>query len=148
MRFGWVSVDAGYGKEPAFLRALDDMKEVFAADIHRTQRVWTAPPGLHVPEPKTGRGRPAKKPHVSAEPVAVQRLVEGFASGDCTRCGRATVRVARCRSISPGQVWVWDGEEPSARCWHLIVRREVGSPKTIKYTLCNAPADTPRAIWF
>ena len=29
------------------------------------------------------------------------------------------------------------------RCWHLIVRREVKSEKTIKYTLSNAPADTP-----
>lgn len=145
MRFGWVSVDAGYGKEPAFLRALDDMKEVFAADIHRTQRVWTAPPGLHVPEPKTGRGRPAKKPHVSAEPVAVQRLVEGFASGDWTRCVlRDSTRGPLQVDIARRQVWVWDGEEPSARCWHLIVRREVGSPKTIKYTLCNAPADTPQ----
>ena len=27
--------------------------------------------------------------------------------------------------------------------WHLIVRREVGSPKTIKYSLSNAQADTP-----
>ena len=39
MRFGWVSVDAGYGKEPAFLRALDDMKEVFAADGYANRRV-------------------------------------------------------------------------------------------------------------
>ena len=41
------------------------------------------------------------------------------------------------------RVWVWDGEESAARCWHLVVRREVGSPKTIKYSLCNAPAETP-----
>jgi hypothetical protein len=27
MRFEWVGVDAGYGKEPAFLRALDDSNE-------------------------------------------------------------------------------------------------------------------------
>jgi hypothetical protein len=40
------------------------------------------------------------------------------------------------------RIWVWDGQEAAARCWHLIVRREVGSPKTIKYTLSNAPADT------
>jgi SRSO17 transposase len=41
MRFEWVGVDAGYGTEPAFLRALDDMNEVFVADVHRTQRIWT-----------------------------------------------------------------------------------------------------------
>src|SRR5690348_1877333 len=49
MRFGWVGVDGGYGKEPAFLRALDDMGETFVADVHATQRVWSEPPGLHVP---------------------------------------------------------------------------------------------------
>jgi hypothetical protein len=41
------------------------------------------------------------------------------------------------------RVWLWDGEEAGPRCWHLIVRREAGSPKTLKYTLSNAPADTP-----
>src|SRR5271166_220259 len=45
MRFAWVGVDAGYGKEPAFLRALDDMNEVFVADAHRTQRIWTSATG-------------------------------------------------------------------------------------------------------
>ena len=44
MRFGWVGVDGGYGKEPAFLRALDDMGEIFVADIHGRQRVWSEPP--------------------------------------------------------------------------------------------------------
>ena len=36
VRFEYVSIDAGYGKEPAFLRFLDDMNEKFMADIHRT----------------------------------------------------------------------------------------------------------------
>ena len=40
------------------------------------------------------------------------------------------------------RVWLWDGEEPHAHCWHLIVRREVKN-KTIKYSLSNAPEDTP-----
>ena len=40
------------------------------------------------------------------------------------------------------RVWLWDGKEPKAHKWHLIVRREVGSPKKVKYSLSNAPADT------
>ncbi len=38
-RFNWSGFDAGYGKEPAFLRALEDGGEVFVADVHRTQQV-------------------------------------------------------------------------------------------------------------
>jgi hypothetical protein len=45
--------------------------------------------------------------------------------------------------IATRRVWVWDGEEARARCWHLVVRREIGSPETIKYSLSNAPENTP-----
>jgi SRSO17 transposase len=53
MRFAWVGVDAGYGKEPAFLRALEEAKEVFVADVHRTQQVWIGEPEVD-PENWTG----------------------------------------------------------------------------------------------
>ena len=45
--------------------------------------------------------------------------------------------------IAHQRVWVWDDEEAAARCWHLVVRHEVGAPKKIKYSLSNALADTP-----
>src|SRR4051812_49910779 len=53
-----------------------------------------------------------------------------------------TARAARCRSILRTGGSGWDGEEAAARCWHLVVRREVGAPKRIKYSLSNAPAET------
>ncbi|RMH32657.1 MAG: hypothetical protein D6694_15890 [Gammaproteobacteria bacterium] len=40
------------------------------------------------------------------------------------------------------RVWVWDGREPEAHCWHLIVRRSVRNPGEIKYSLSNAPEQT------
>jgi SRSO17 transposase len=145
MRFEWISVDAGYGKDPAFLRALDDTKEVFVADVQRDQRVWTTDPGLHVPEATSGRGRPPTKQHAARASVTVEDLVGGFRSRDWTRhmlrdSTRGELRV----DIAHRRVWVWDGEEQRPRCWHLVVRREIGSPKTIKYSLSNAAADTPR----
>jgi SRSO17 transposase len=144
MRFEWVGIDAGYGKEPAFLRALDDTNEVFVADIHRTQRVWIEPPDLVVPPAPPGRGRPAQKRQASIEPVTVENLVKGLGAADWMRCvlrdgTRGELRV----DIAHRRVWLWDGEEEVPRCWHLIVRREVKSEKTIKYTLSNAAADTP-----
>src|SRR4051812_11072627 len=70
MRFGWVGVDGGYGKEPAFLRALDDMGEIFVADVHCDQRVWSEPPGLHVPAPKVkGQGRPPSKQQAAVDGI-------------------------------------------------------------------------------
>ena len=34
------------------------------------------------------------------------------------------------------RVWLWDGVE-QARCWHLLVRREIGGTK-LKFCLANA----------
>jgi SRSO17 transposase len=144
MRFAWVGVDAGYGKEPAFLRALDDMNEVFVADVHRTQRIWTQRPELAIPPPQPGRGRPVKNRQASIEPITVESLVKGFVAADWTRCVlRDSTRGELRVDLAHRRVWLWNGEEATPRCWHLIVRREVKSEKTIKYTLSNAPADTP-----
>jgi SRSO17 transposase len=144
MRFGWVGADAGYGKEPAFLRALDEMNEVFVADVHKSQRIWTERPDLVVPPSKPGRGRPVKTRQASAAPVTVEALASGFGAGDWLRCElRDSTRGALRVDIAHRRVWLWDGEEDAPRCWHLIVRREVKSEKTVKYSLSNAAADTP-----
>ncbi len=144
MRFEWVGVDAGYGKEPAFVRALDDMNETFVADVHRTQRIWTERPDLAVPPSQPGRGRPAKRRQASGEPLTVEGLVKEFAAADWTRCVlRDSTRGELRVDLAHRRVWLWDGEEDAPRCWHLIVRREVKSPTTIKYTLSNAQANMP-----
>jgi SRSO17 transposase len=142
-RFGWVGVDGGYGKEPAFLRALDDRGETFVADVHSDQRVWTEPPGLHVPPPQSTRGRSPSKQQAAVDNTTVEKLVAGFGADAWTRCTlRESTRGPLRVDIAHRRVWVWDGEEAAARCWHLIVRREVGAPKKIKYSLSNAPAET------
>jgi hypothetical protein len=41
------------------------------------------------------------------------------------------------------RVWLWDGAEPAAPCWHLLVRRELGARVDLKYSLSNAAADIP-----
>jgi SRSO17 transposase len=143
VRFAWVGVDGGYGKEPGFLRALDDMGEIFVADVHSDQRVWTEPPGLHVPPRKSTRGPAPSKQQASVDGITVEKLVAGFGADDWTRCVlRDSTRGKLRVDVAHRRVWVWDGAEATARCWHLVVRREVGSPKKIKYSLSNASSDT------
>src|SRR3954465_2807720 len=144
MRFGWVGVDGGYGKEPAFLRALDDMGGIFVADVHGPQRGGGQPPGLPVPPPQSTRGRPPSKQQTVVDAITVEKLVAGFGATDWKRCVlRESTRGPLRVDIAHRRVWVWDGEEATARCWHLVVRREVEAPRKVKYSLSNAPADTP-----
>ncbi|MFL5283756.1 MAG: transposase [Rhodopila sp.] len=101
MRFGWVGVDGGYGKEPAFLRALDEMGETFVADVHGTQRVWSEPPGLHVPAQKA-KGRPPSKQQTSVD-CQVAHLVGPVAIGQVARHDRTQrtaewTRLMDCRN--------------------------------------------------
>ena len=35
------------------------------------------------------------------------------------------------------RVWLWDGKETRARCWHLLVRREIDGSK-LKFCVSNA----------
>jgi SRSO17 transposase len=108
--------------------------------VHPT---WTEPPGLQVPAPKSPRGRHPTRQRAAAEPISVEQLVSRFRAEDWTRCLlRDSTRGPLQVDIAHRRVWLWDGAEAKARCWHLIVRREVGSPKTVKYSLSNAPADT------
>ena len=73
----------------------------------------------------------------------MEKLVAGFGADAWTRCTlRDSTRGPLRVDIAHRRVWVWDGEEAAPRCWHLIVRREVGTPKRIKYSLSNAAADT------
>lgn len=148
VRFEWVSVDGGYGKEPAFLRALDDMGEKFVADVHRTQMMWEENPWPCVPLLGKG-GRVAKRLKAAGKPV--------------TACAWATAqppdawRPMVLRDGTKGEmrweflharVYLWDREEEVARLWHLIVRRSIdakGQPQDVSYTLSNAPADTKPA---
>ena len=116
----------------------------------RPRRVWTEPPGLHVPAPKAHARTPAKQATGRrGHPSRWRSWSAGFGAEDWTRCilrdsTRGPLRV----DIAHRRVWAWDGEEAKARCWHLIVRREVESPKTIKYSLSNAPAEPrPCNVW-
>lgn len=143
VRFQWVGVDGGYGKEPAFLRRLADHGEVFVAEVHRDQPIYLEDPAPFVPERKAACG---KKPTLLQAHSTSQR-VDAWAQAQppelwqkvTVRSGtKGELRVAALH----GQVWLWDGREPTARLWHVVAIRELASPETIKYVLSNAPAET------
>ena len=143
LRYAWVGADGGYGKEPAFLRALEAMGEVFVVDVHKDQPIYLEDPRPSVAASVTNRGRPRRRREAQSARIRVDRWTQAQSAAawqpitlrDSSK-GKLRVEVLHRR------VWLWDGKEAQAHPWHLLVRRETDSRETIHYTLSNAPAQT------
>jgi len=143
IQFAWVGADGGYGKEPAFLRGLDDMDEIFVVDVHKDQMIYLEDPQPVIPQKKNKRGRKTARYQAQTQPVRVDNWKEAqpeeawqrYKLRDSTK-GELVVEILHQR------VWLWDKNEANAHHWHLLVRRELYSPETCKYTLSNAAAET------
>ena len=144
VRFAWVGADGGDGKEPAFLRALDHDGEIFVADVHKDQRIYLENPRPQIPISLAKRGRPRTRRVAQSAPV---RVDEWAAAQPASAWQRVPLRPSTKGDLRVDilhqRVWLWDGEEPHAHHWHLIVRREPTAPEEIKYSLSNAPPETP-----
>lgn len=143
IQFGYVGIDGGYGKEPAFLRGVDEQGCRFVADVHCTQSIYLQDPEPLVPE-WSGRG---KKPVHRRPQCTAQRVDQWAATQEPETWQRLTLREGEkgllVADYLHALVWVWDGPEENARCWHLLARREVGAETISHYCLANAPLDTP-----
>ena len=144
IQFAWVGADGGYGKEPAFLRGLNNMDEIFVVDVHKDQLIYLKDPQPIIPPRKNNkRGRKTSRYQAQTKPVRVDNWKETqpeeawqrYTLRDSTK-GELIVEILHQR------VWLWDKNEPNAHHWHLLVRRELNSQETCKYTLSNAPAET------
>ena len=66
--FGATVLDAGYGKDPALLRALEDAGEIFVADVHCTQKIWLDDPWPTPPPGRPGSGKTPTVPQAASAP--------------------------------------------------------------------------------
>ena len=141
LRFAYVAFDAGYGHLPWLLRALDDEGERFLAEVHSDQAIYVSDPAPAVPARRAAKGKAptrlqAQEPAMTAEAWAAAQ------PASCWR--RLSVRDGEKGDVVADYlqrpVWLWDGAEAKARCWHLLVRREIDGTK-LKFCLSNAQPD-------
>ena len=140
LSFGWAAMDAFYGQVPECVRNIDRYGLNFVADVHRNQIVYTEDPRPYLPRRKNRQGRKPTRRRARTEGVRVDDLYkeEESAPWHTIRVREGTkgtvfVRARRRR------VWLWDGEEKTARNWWLVVIRD---PLTgeIKWFISNAKA--------
>ncbi len=143
VRFEWVGVDAGYGHSYPLLQALAAEGEVFMADTHANQHIYVNDPAPYLPEQPTGRGRKRTQYQSAEKPVEVRDWMKDQpASAWRKKTLRDSTRGKLAVETLHQRVWFWDKKSAIAHQWHLIVRREINSPGTIKYSVSNAPQQT------
>ena len=142
IRYNWVGCDSFYGEDPSFLRALDQMQEVFMADVHKDQLIYLEDPEPTVPSGRSKSGRKPKRLKAKTESIRADRWAKEQPAKAWKRLSIRDTTKGKLRvDVLHRRVWLWDGKENQAKHWHLIVRREVNGSK-IKYSLSNAPANT------
>jgi SRSO17 transposase len=140
--FEWVSTDALYGNTPSFTRMLDRLHETFMVDVSKSQRIYLEDPDPTVPPAKSEKGRRPSKLKARCAPIRVDKWIEQQPESKWKRTRvRDATKGKLWVDVIHHRVWLWDGEEPQANCWHLIVRRDIGTTD-FKYSLSNAPAET------
>lgn len=143
IRYNWVGCDGFYGEDPAFIRMLDFQNEIFMADVHKDQRIYLEDPKPVVPQRKSKRGKAPSRLKAQTQAIRVDEFVQHQPSNAWQKVKiRDSSKGIVWAEILHQQVWLWDGEEEKAHNWHLIIRREINSPKTIKYSLSNADRET------
>ena len=147
LRFAYTAFDAGYGHLPWLLRALDDEREVFLAEVHSDQAIYLTDPAPAVPQRQSTKGKAPSRLQAQVAPLTVTAWAD---AQPASRWRRLAVREGEKGDVVAddltGRVWLWDGAEKQARCWHLLVRREIGGSK-LKFCLSNTkPAASLRRL--
>jgi hypothetical protein len=108
----------------------------------RKRSKWGIELRTNSPPSQSKRGRRPSRLKAQCAPVRVDKWVE---QQPVSKWKRTRIRDATKGNlwvdIFHQRVWLWDGEEPHANCWHLIVRRDIET-KHIKYSLSNATEET------
>jgi SRSO17 transposase len=142
----WVGGDEVYGNNHGFTAALEDLGEVFLMDVASNMKIWTSDPGPQLPPPSKGKnGRPrthAQATAGAAKAVSVKTLTAQFFTAEAREVAIRDATKGPLRGkLWVRAVWAWDGKSSTARPRLLIVRQDADG--TFKYSMSNAPADTP-----
>lgn len=144
MRFGWVGADSLYGNVSEFINGVEDLGEVFMADIHVSTRIWTEEPLLDHAGKAPGKGRPRTRGKLSAANQArylsvVAWTQEHWESESRRVIYRQSTKGNLVAQLWVKEVWTWEAEWKSGPRRRLLVVRQ-DADGSMKYSLTNLPA--------
>lgn len=142
VRFSWVGADAGYGKDPAFLRSIDDMGERFLVDVHASQRIYLEDPGPAIQNRSSTKGRSSKSTDPAQRAIRVDAWMSAMPASawNSIQVRHSTLGPIQVQAMHR-RVWLWDGVELAPRRWTLLIVRNPSDSTDIHYALTNANAE-------
>lgn len=119
-------------------------EETFLAEVYSDQTIYLSDPAPAVPAP-IGEGKTPGRLQAQTPPLTVAAWA---AAQPASRGCRLSVREGEKGEVVADylkqRVWLWDGVEQRARCWHLLVRREIDGAK-LKFA-CPMPSPRPVCV--
>ena len=145
VRHAWVTFDEGYGKDPAFLRDLEERGECYVGEVPKSVRGWLQRPAVDEPAPSRN-GRPRHKARVrpgEAPPQTAETILAGLPASAWQRYtfregsqGPQQAEFARVRFV------VERDDLPGPELW-LVFERRREQQTPVKYYLSNAERRCP-----
>ena len=128
VRFDWVTTDEEFGRDGAFLDALEQGEQRYLVEVPCDTTVWTTPPMRQTPDEfvRQVRHLAALLPDRSWETI---KLREGAKGPLAFEFARLRIWSVRHRHAGP-PLW-------------LLIRRSLERVPEVKYYLSNAEPDTP-----
>lgn len=141
--FDWLTFDEFYGRNGAFLAALEAAGQRYVAEVPVNTSVWTSDP-LQPERPYAGVGpRPRqlrREAGRSVQAVAAALPAEAWQHLQVREGANGPLVFAFARV----RVWARRDKKPGPALW-LLVRRSLGPQPEFKYYLCfDAGTDAPR----
>jgi SRSO17 transposase len=147
LRHSWVTFDEAYGRNPGFLRGLEELEERYLGEVPKDTRGWRQRPVVE--PPRAGpKGRPTSKARVAAgepAPETVAAVADALPASAWQR--------RKIRDGSKGEQWaefarvrfvVERDDVPGPELW-LLLERSCDQQSPLKYYLSNAAANCPLA---
>jgi SRSO17 transposase len=128
VRFDWVTADEEYGRDGAFLDALEQRQQRYLVEIPCDTTVWTNKPLRQTPDQYVRKVRDLV-PLIPARSWQIIQLREGAKGPLVFEFARLRVWSVRHRRAGP--------------CLWLLIRRSLERTPEIKYYFSNAALDTP-----
>jgi SRSO17 transposase len=145
LRHRWVTFDEGYGKDPVFLRRLEEAGETYIGEVPKSVRAWPERPVVEEPG-QGGKGRPRHKARVRADQPASQTAEQLAAALPARAWQRLTFREGskgvQQAEFARARVVVERDDLPGAELW-LVAERSLEQGPKFKYYLSNAAPDVP-----